>query len=89
SHDATTEAKGKHRISAELTRIEQEARLLEEELAQLNRMGKASDACVELVAHVEAEPDPLLPLTRGPENILWDWWFEREHKYATCECCIL
>ncbi|CAK9160646.1 unnamed protein product [Ilex paraguariensis] len=44
---AATDTRGKHRISAELKRLEQEARFLEEELEQLEKMEAASAACNE------------------------------------------
>ncbi|XP_061358806.1 uncharacterized protein LOC133302997 [Gastrolobium bilobum] len=47
-----------------------------EELEQLERMEKASTSCKEMFSNVETRPDPLLPLTIGPLNPLWDRWFE-------------
>ncbi|KAJ4849919.1 Guanine nucleotide-binding protein subunit gamma 2 [Turnera subulata] len=44
---ATGDTRGKHRIQAELKRLEQETRFLEEELEQLDKMEKASAACKE------------------------------------------
>ncbi|KAJ6971259.1 guanine nucleotide-binding protein subunit gamma 2 [Populus alba x Populus x berolinensis] len=57
-----TDTRGKHRIQAELKRIEQEARFLEEELEQLDKLEKASTACKEMLNNVETIPDPLLPM---------------------------
>ncbi|KAL8121797.1 hypothetical protein AgCh_018510 [Apium graveolens] len=59
---ASANTKGKHRILAELKRLEQEARILEEELDQIKKMEKASPACKELLVDVESRPDPLLPM---------------------------
>ncbi|KAL9669420.1 hypothetical protein QQ045_006967 [Rhodiola kirilowii] len=44
---AAGDARGKHRIVAELKRMEQEARFLEEELVQLEKMDMASAVCQE------------------------------------------
>ncbi|KAL3634484.1 hypothetical protein CASFOL_021538 [Castilleja foliolosa] len=56
-----TDSKGKHRISAELKRLDQETRFLEEELEELEKMEKASAACKEIVISIQRRPDPLLP----------------------------
>ncbi|KAJ0249005.1 Guanine nucleotide-binding protein subunit gamma 2 [Hirschfeldia incana] len=55
------DTRGKHRIHAELKRLEQEARFLEEELEQLEKMDTASASCKEFLESVESKPDPLLP----------------------------
>ncbi|KAH6761939.1 Pentatricopeptide repeat superfamily protein [Perilla frutescens var. hirtella] len=60
------DTRGKHRISAELKRLEQEIRFLEEELEQLEKMESASSACKEMLINIETRPDPLLPETTGP-----------------------
>ncbi|KAL8128888.1 hypothetical protein V2J09_018043 [Rumex salicifolius] len=65
--------RGKHRILAELKRLEQETCFLEvvsslfilvakclEELDQLNKMEKVSANCKDLERSVEAKPDALL-----------------------------
>ncbi|GLT78642.1 hypothetical protein SLA2020_501710 [Shorea laevis] len=83
------DTRGKHRIQAELKRLEQEAKFLEEELDQLERMEKASAACKELLSNVESRPDPLLPVTHGPLNPLWDSWFEGPKDARGCRCWIL
>ncbi|KAJ0959834.1 hypothetical protein J5N97_000457 [Dioscorea zingiberensis] len=44
---SASDTRGKHRILAELKRFEQEARFLEEELEQLEKIDKASAACKE------------------------------------------
>ncbi|KAI7746432.1 hypothetical protein M8C21_015340, partial [Ambrosia artemisiifolia] len=72
----SADTRGKHRISAELKRLEQETRHLEEELDQLEKMESASAACKEILSNVETRPDPLLPKTYGPANPSWDQWFE-------------
>lgn len=84
-----SDTRGKHRILAELKRLEQEARFLEEELEQLEKTEKASAACKELLSNVETRPDPLLPVTSGPLNPSWDRWFEGPQDPKGCRCWIL
>ncbi|XP_047318792.1 guanine nucleotide-binding protein subunit gamma 2-like [Impatiens glandulifera] len=87
---STTDTRGKHRISAELKRIEQESRFLEEELEKLERIENASAACKEMLSLVETKPDPLLPVTHGTTNHLWDRWFEGpQESKGCCRCQIL
>ncbi|XP_041009659.1 guanine nucleotide-binding protein subunit gamma 2-like [Juglans microcarpa x Juglans regia] len=86
---STTDTRGKHRVLAELKRLEQEARFLEEELEQLEKMEKASAACKEMLSNVETRPDPLLPVTNGPINPFWDRWFEGPQDSKGCRCWIL
>ncbi|KAK8507301.1 hypothetical protein V6N13_070089 [Hibiscus sabdariffa] len=83
------DTRGKHRIQAELKRLEQEARFLEEELEQIERMENASAACKEMLSNVETIPDPLLPITSGPVNLSWDLWFEGPQESKGCKCWIL
>ncbi|KAK7845858.1 guanine nucleotide-binding protein subunit gamma 2 [Quercus suber] len=71
---SATDTRGKHRIQAELKRLEQEARFLEEELEQLEKMEKASAASEE---------------TTGPINPFWDRWFEGPQDSKGCRCWIL
>ncbi|KAJ1398897.1 G-protein gamma-like domain [Sesbania bispinosa] len=87
---SSADTRGKHRIHAELKRLEQETRFLEEELEQLGRMDKASTPCKELLSNVETRPDPLLPLTIGPLSPTWDRWFEGpQDSKSCCRCWIL
>lgn len=85
------DTRGKHRIQAELKRLEQEARFLEEELELLEKTAKASAACNEILNNVEMKPDPLLPVTYGPLNPIWDRWFEgpQDPQGCSCRCWIL
>ncbi|KAG9132733.1 hypothetical protein Leryth_014008 [Lithospermum erythrorhizon] len=83
------DVRGKHRISAELKRLEQETRFLEEELEQLEKLEKASASCKELTSIVESRPDPLLPETNGPIIQFWDRWFQGPQESAGCKCWIL
>ncbi|KAA0057461.1 guanine nucleotide-binding protein subunit gamma 2-like [Cucumis melo var. makuwa] len=62
SSSSSIDTRGKHRIQAEVKRLEQEARFLEEELEQLDKLDKASTKCKEMLSNVETRPDPLLPL---------------------------
>ncbi|XP_057424210.1 guanine nucleotide-binding protein subunit gamma 2-like [Lotus japonicus] len=87
---SSADTRGKHRVHAELKRTEQEAKFLEEELEQLEKMEKASTSCKEMISNVEARPDPLLPLTAGPVSPSWDKWFEGpQDSKSCCRCSIL
>ncbi|XP_058212085.1 guanine nucleotide-binding protein subunit gamma 2-like isoform X1 [Rhododendron vialii] len=86
---AAPDTRGKHRISADLKRLEQETRFLEEELEQLEKTEAASALCKEIIAVVETKPDPLLPVTNGPTDPSWDRWFEGPKHSQGCRCCIL
>ncbi|KAL6971692.1 Guanine nucleotide-binding protein subunit gamma 2 [Sarracenia purpurea var. burkii] len=86
---AATDTRGKHRILAELKRLEQEAKFLEEELEQLERMEAASAACKEIISIVQTRSDPLLPETKGPTNPSWDRWFEGTQDSQGCRCWIM
>uniref|UniRef100_A0A2P2JRQ2 G protein gamma domain-containing protein n=1 Tax=Rhizophora mucronata TaxID=61149 RepID=A0A2P2JRQ2_RHIMU len=81
--------RGKHRIHAELKRVEQEIKFLEEELAELEKTENLSTLCAELLHDVGAIPDPLLSVTNGPANPLWDRWFEGPQDTRGCQCWVL
>ncbi|XP_071704287.1 guanine nucleotide-binding protein subunit gamma 2-like [Rutidosis leptorrhynchoides] len=83
------DTRGKHRISAALKRLQQETLSLEKELEQLENMEAASSVCKEILKDVESRPDPLLPITNGPANPLWDRWFEGPKDKPDCRCCIM
>ncbi|KAK9137511.1 hypothetical protein Sjap_008105 [Stephania japonica] len=83
------DTRGKHRILAELKRLEQETRSLEDELQELERTEKVSVACQELLLMIDSRPDPLLPVTTGPSNPYWDRWFEGPQDPQGCRCWIL
>ncbi|KAJ4969495.1 hypothetical protein NE237_016196 [Protea cynaroides] len=85
----TADMRGKHRILAELKRLEQETRFLEQELEELEKTDKVSVACQELLLNVGSRPDPLLPETSGPTNPTWDRWFEGPQEPQGCGCWIL
>ncbi|XP_059298985.1 guanine nucleotide-binding protein subunit gamma 1-like [Lycium barbarum] len=78
--------RGKHRILADLKRLEQETRFLKEELELLDKLEKASTACNELLSNVETRADSLLPVTNGPTNPSWDRWFEGLKDASGCRC---
>ncbi|XP_065861055.1 guanine nucleotide-binding protein subunit gamma 2 [Euphorbia lathyris] len=86
---AATDTRGKHRILAELKRVEQEIKFSEEELEELEKTDNISTVCEELLRNVETMPDPLLSETTGPINPSWDRWFERPHESEGCRCWIL
>ncbi|KAK1287967.1 Guanine nucleotide-binding protein subunit gamma 2 [Acorus calamus] len=83
------DSRGKHRIQAEVKRLEQETRFLEEELEALEEMEKVSAMCQELLRGIEDRPDPLLPITIGPAITTWDRWFEGPQDPQGCRCWIL
>ncbi|CAN6242997.1 unnamed protein product [Urochloa humidicola] len=68
---------GKHRLSAAIARLDQELQSLQDELDELETMEPASAACQDVITSTEGKPDPLLPITSGPENSSWDRWFQR------------
>ncbi|KAK4405785.1 Guanine nucleotide-binding protein subunit gamma 2 [Sesamum angolense] len=80
-----TDTRGKHRISAELKRLEQETRFLEEEFEQLeNWREHLLLVKSKLLINIETRPDPLLPVTNGPVNPTWDRWFEGPQESSGC-----
>ncbi|KAK1295796.1 Guanine nucleotide-binding protein subunit gamma 2 [Acorus calamus] len=68
------DSRGKHRIQAELKRLEQETRFLEEELGVLEKTEKVSALCQETI---------------GPPITSWDSWFEGPQEAQSCRCWIL
>ncbi|KAL1197602.1 Guanine nucleotide-binding protein subunit gamma 1 [Cardamine amara subsp. amara] len=83
------DARGKHRILAELARVEQEVTFLEQELEELDQADIVSTVCEELLFVIEKRPDPLLPLTNEPLDLGWDRWFEGPNGGEGCRCLIL
>ncbi|XP_059306191.1 guanine nucleotide-binding protein subunit gamma 2-like [Lycium ferocissimum] len=67
---------GKHRMAAAITSLDQQIQFIQEELNKLESYGEASIVCKEFVSVVEAKPDALLPVTKGPSNVKWDRWFQ-------------
>ncbi|XP_072991072.1 guanine nucleotide-binding protein subunit gamma 2-like isoform X1 [Typha latifolia] len=66
---------GKHRLTAAISRLEQEIQALQGELNELETMEPSSAACKEVLLGMEGKPDALLPV--GPEDASWDRWFRR------------
>ncbi|KAK2402186.1 Guanine nucleotide-binding protein subunit gamma 2 [Trifolium repens] len=89
SLSSSSDTRGKHRLHAELKKLEQEKKFLEEELEKLERMDKSSASCKETLTSVQTRPDPLLSSTVAPLNPLWDRWFEGPRDSQGCRCCIL
>ncbi|XP_010512760.1 PREDICTED: guanine nucleotide-binding protein subunit gamma 1-like [Camelina sativa] len=87
--DAVSLGGGKHRILADLARVQQELVFLEKELVEVEKTDIVSTVCEELLCAIEKEPDPLLPLTIGPLNLGWDRWFEGPNGGDGCRCLIL
>ncbi|CAN0886799.1 Guanine nucleotide-binding protein subunit gamma 1 [Linum grandiflorum] len=83
------DTRGKHRILAELKRIEQEISFLERELDELEKTDNVSTVCEGFLRNVEMIPDPLLSITIGPANPIWDRWFEGAPDAGGCSCTIL
>ncbi|XP_052145942.1 guanine nucleotide-binding protein subunit gamma 1 [Oryza glaberrima] len=83
------DTRGRHRIQAELKKLEQEARFLEEELEELDKTDKVSAALQELMVTAESKADPLLPVTNGPACQSWDRWFEGPQDLRRCKCWFL
>ncbi|XP_039025077.1 guanine nucleotide-binding protein subunit gamma 1-like [Hibiscus syriacus] len=86
---SAADTKGKHRILAELKRVEQESRGLEDEMEELERTDNVSTLSEELLLSMESRPDPLLPVTNGLINPSWDRWFEGPQDSEGCTCQIL
>ncbi|KAL1351561.1 hypothetical protein HN51_015464 [Arachis hypogaea] len=80
---------GKHRILAELKRLDQDIKFLQEELEELEKADNVSIICIGLLQNVESRPDPLLPEIHGAVNVLWDRWFEGPQEPHECTCLIL
>ncbi|KAJ3698654.1 hypothetical protein LUZ61_002359 [Rhynchospora tenuis] len=68
---------GKHRLAAAIACLDQEIVSLQKELTELETIEPSSASCKEVIASTEGKPDPLLPVTTGPENSSWDRWFQR------------
>ncbi|KAE8675093.1 Guanine nucleotide-binding protein subunit gamma 1 [Hibiscus syriacus] len=86
---SAADTRGKHRILAQLKRVEQESRLLQDEMEELERTDNVSTVSEELLLSLETRPDPLLPVTHGPINPSWDRWFEGPPDSKGCTCQIL
>ncbi|XP_027935056.1 guanine nucleotide-binding protein subunit gamma 1-like isoform X2 [Vigna unguiculata] len=69
-----TDKRGRHRILAELKRLDQDSKFLQEELEELEKTENVSTICTEV---------------HGPVNLLWDRWFEGPQDTQACRCWIL
>ncbi|KAL2896680.1 Guanine nucleotide-binding protein subunit gamma 2 [Bienertia sinuspersici] len=66
---------GRHRLQAATSHLEQQIRIIQDELDELDSMGGPSTVCNEIISGIESAPDPLLPITRGPVDVNWERWF--------------
>nr|AFK38339.1 unknown [Medicago truncatula] len=89
SADGATDKRGKHRILAELKRLQQDTKFLQEELDELEKTENVPAICKELLQNMDSRPDPLIPEVHGPVNLLWDRWFEGPQDPQACRCRIL
>ncbi|XP_062164728.1 guanine nucleotide-binding protein subunit gamma 2-like [Alnus glutinosa] len=71
---------GKHRMAAAITNLHSQINILQEELDKLETTGESSVVCKELISSLGSVRDPLLPSTRGPEDVSWDRWFRGAHN---------
>ncbi|KAL4603222.1 hypothetical protein ACB092_10G109800 [Castanea dentata] len=56
---------GKHRMSAAITNLQSQINAIQEELDQVEALGKSSAVCQE---------------TMGPADVSWDRWFRGAHN---------
>ncbi|XP_014752024.1 guanine nucleotide-binding protein subunit gamma 1 isoform X1 [Brachypodium distachyon] len=63
------DTRGRHRIQAELKKLEQEARFLKEELQELEKTDIISAALQEFLVTIEGKADPLLPVLRNSFSV--------------------
>ncbi|RYR74206.1 hypothetical protein Ahy_A02g008837 isoform A [Arachis hypogaea] len=78
---------GKHRILADLKRLEQDSKFLQTCLKASRESSLGSDGG--LLKSMDTKPDPLLPEINGPVNLLWDRWFEGPQDPQSCQCRIV
>ncbi|KAI5067974.1 hypothetical protein GOP47_0016319 [Adiantum capillus-veneris] len=81
---------GRHRKLAEVRRLHEEIRSLEEELEVVEGYPHASKACKELVQFTQTCPDPLLSLKQGAQNSGWNRWFQQPDQDGgeAFSCCL-
>ncbi|KAF8038335.1 hypothetical protein BT93_B0999 [Corymbia citriodora subsp. variegata] len=89
TNSSASDKRGKYRIMAEIKRLEQDSKCLEEEMEELEKLEDASFICKELLHYIETKPDALLPVTSGPANPLWNRWFEGFQDSEGCRCQIM
>ncbi|KMZ56064.1 Guanine nucleotide-binding protein subunit gamma 1 [Zostera marina] len=83
------DTKGRHQITVELNRLEQETKFLQNELDELKNKDDVTIPCKELLESIQKNPDPLLSLTKGPTNPTWNRWFEAQFDSNNNGCIIL
>jgi len=76
-----------HRLS-QLNHLEQQIKLLEDELEELHNTDRASTVCRDVLMTVDSRPDAFLPSTIGPENAAWKQWLEKTTESRGCGCCL-
>ncbi|KAF5456621.1 hypothetical protein F2P56_026086 [Juglans regia] len=82
-HDAEGNAKagpystflGKHRMVAAISNLDNQINMIQNELEELETLGKSSIVCKELISSLDTVRDPLLPSSMGPADVSWDRWF--------------
>ncbi|KAF8038334.1 hypothetical protein BT93_B0999 [Corymbia citriodora subsp. variegata] len=74
TNSSASDKRGKYRIMAEIKRLEQDSKCLEEEMEELEKLEDASFICKE---------------TSGPANPLWNRWFEGFQDSEGCRCQIM
>ncbi|CAM6095023.1 unnamed protein product [Calypogeia fissa] len=81
---------GRARKKAELNRLNQEIRLLQEELQRLDNLPPASEVCRLLVHSIESQIDPFLANSGvlQPVDPHWDRWFKGPPIPRSTCCCI-
>lgn len=82
------DVRGRRRRAAELNRLDQQIKILEEELENLDNTDRASTVCKEVLVTIDNKPDAFLPITNGPENAAWKQWFEKTTEPRGCGCCL-
>ncbi|KMT17618.1 hypothetical protein BVRB_2g035680 [Beta vulgaris subsp. vulgaris] len=66
---------GRHRLQAAISHLDQQIRMIQDELDELDSIGGPSTVCDELISGIESVPDPLLQMTKGPIDVNWERWF--------------
>ncbi|XP_013637369.1 PREDICTED: guanine nucleotide-binding protein subunit gamma 2 isoform X3 [Brassica oleracea var. oleracea] len=87
--ERVVDTRGKHRIHAQLNRLQQEARFLEvmKSWSSLKRWTKPQLLAKSSYTVLTANQILFFPL--GPVNATWDQWFERPKEAKRCGCFIL
>ncbi|KAH9537740.1 hypothetical protein CY35_16G068300 [Sphagnum magellanicum] len=78
------DVRGRHRRRAELQRLTQEIRMLQDELNALDNIPPASKACKELVDFMDNCPDPFLPSLQGDPPVKQRWFEPPSESQGCC-----